>query len=303
LAAGLRLDEWGQLGGHRIERRISTGAVTLDSQPAARDGLLPSARLAARLALGETSFLRAAAYSGFRAPTLNELYRPFRVGNDVTKANSALVPERLYGAEVGAGGSLGAVTWSATGFYNRLADAVTNVTLASGPFTDPVEGFIPAGGTLLQRRNVGSVNAWGLEAEGSARLGRDLAARGAIDWTSARVDGGSVAPALTGLRPAETPQLTATWGVTWRPAARLQLTGDMRYESARFDDDQNRRRLAPGARFDARAQWRATPAASLFIAVDNLFDAANATGQTADRVTSYGPPRVVRVGFSISNRE
>jgi outer membrane receptor protein involved in Fe transport len=303
LAAGVRLDEWDQFDGHRIERRLSNGAVTLDSRPADQSGLLPSARLAARWALDETNFVRAAAYSGFRAPTLNELDRPFRVGNDVTKANSALVPERLYGAEVGVGGSPGAVSWSVTGFYNRLADAVTNVTLASGPFTDPVEGFIPAGGTLLQRRNIGSVNAWGVEAEGSARLGSDLTTRAAIDWTRARVDGGSAAPALTGLRPAETPQFTATWGVTWRPGPRLQLTGDMRYESARFDDDQNQRRLAPGASFDARAQWRATPAASLFIAVDNLFDAAIATGQTADHVTSYGPPRVVRVGFSISNRE
>ena len=34
-------------------------------------------------------------------PTLNELYRPFRVGNDATAANALLSPERLTGIEGG----------------------------------------------------------------------------------------------------------------------------------------------------------------------------------------------------------
>ena len=302
LVAGVRLDGWDAFDGHRLERRLATDAVTLDLHPPARGGLLPSGRLAARLELNSDSFLRAAAYSGFRAPTLNELYRPFRVGNDVTEANAALVPERLYGAEFGAGGAARGVSWSATAFYNRLADAVTNVTLASGPFTDPVEGFIPAGGTLLQRRNIGAVDAVGLEAQAHADLSAAFTAGAAIDWTYARVDGGAAAPALNGLRPAETPRASASADLTWRPASRLQITGALRYESARFDDDQNLRRLAPAASFDARIAWRLTPRDEVFIAADNLFSAAVATGQTANGVTSFGPPRVLRVGFSLSNR-
>ena len=39
--------------------------------------------------------------SGFRAPTLNELYRQFRVGALLTLANEALGPERLIGGELG----------------------------------------------------------------------------------------------------------------------------------------------------------------------------------------------------------
>ena len=38
---------------------------------------------------------------GFRAPTLNELYRQFRVGATLTLANNALGPERLVGGEAG----------------------------------------------------------------------------------------------------------------------------------------------------------------------------------------------------------
>ncbi|MGH7880469.1 MAG: hypothetical protein ACREQD_13370, partial [Candidatus Binataceae bacterium] len=78
----------------------------------------------------------------------------------------------LYGAEIGAGGLVAMIDWSATAFYNRLEDAVTNITLGFGPLFSPVAGFIPAGGVLLQRQNVGSVNAYGLEADASARLER-----------------------------------------------------------------------------------------------------------------------------------
>ena len=186
LTAGGRLDGWSTFDSHRLERNLITGRPTLDLRAPARGGVLPTARVGARVDVGVATWLRTAAYSGFRAPTLNELYRPFRVGNDVTEANSALVPERLYGVEVGVGGAPGGVTWSATAFYNRLDDPVTNVTLANGPITDPVAGFIPAGGVLLQRRNVGAVDAYGVEAENSTRLSDALTTAVALSWTHAR---------------------------------------------------------------------------------------------------------------------
>lgn len=300
LVADARVDGWETFDSHRIERDIATGATSLDLHPAARGGVMPSARLGARLDLTSETRLRAAAYSGFRIPTLNELYRPFRVGNNVTEANADLVPERLYGAEVGGDGAAGALRWSVTAFYNRLEDAVTNVTVGFGPFVDPVAGFIPAGGVLFQRRNVGAVDAWGVEADASARLGETLTGRAAIGWTHARVDGGSAAPQLTGLAPAETPRLSATGSLAWRAAPKLTLTADLRYESARFDDDLNLRRLGGAATLDARAAWRVNPATTLFVAAENLLDAAVATGQTANGITSYGPPRIIMAGFILS---
>src|SRR3546814_13435035 len=45
--------------------------------------------------------LRAAAYTGLRQPTLNELYRPFVVFPVVTQANANLENERLEGFEAG----------------------------------------------------------------------------------------------------------------------------------------------------------------------------------------------------------
>ena len=56
-----------------------------------------------KLSLGQAlkAFTSGAAYAGFRPPTLNELHRPFRVGNDVTEANAALRTEEVTSGEVG----------------------------------------------------------------------------------------------------------------------------------------------------------------------------------------------------------
>ncbi len=298
ITGGARLDGWGDLASRRLEFAVPGGAATVAQHPADQGGALPTARLAVRRDLGGDLYARAATYVGFRPATLNELDRPFRVGSDVTEANPTLKPEKLYGAEVGVGGNAAGVVWDATGFYNRLNDAVINATVRAGPFTDPVEGFIPAGGALFQRRNVDHIDAWGLEASARRDWGR-IGARLAADYTYARVDGGAVAPALTGLRPAETPRLTMTAGASWRPLARLTLLAEARYESARFDDDRNSRRLAPGGTADLRADVAVTRTVTVFAAAENLFDAAIQTGRTADNTVSYGPPRLILVGVTV----
>lgn len=295
LTGGARIDRWASFDASRHERNLATGAPTLDLTPADRDGLQPTARLAARRALGE-GYLRLAAYAGFRPPTLNELHRPFRVGNDVTEANADLEPEILKGLELGVGGE-GALRWNATLFANRLEGAVTNVTIGFGPGTFPVAGFIPAGGVLRQRQNAGDVDAWGLEADIAGDLGARFDWRVSGAWTTAKVDGGSAAPQLTGLRPAQTPRVAVTAEARWRPLERLTVTASARHEGARFDDDLNSRKLSAATALDLRADWRLSPAVEVYLAAENLTDAAVETAQTADGIESFDAPRTLRVGL------
>jgi outer membrane receptor protein involved in Fe transport len=290
LTGGVRIDRWSDSNGKRQEFNTATGALTLDNHPADRDGWQPTARAALRYDLGGEGYWRAAAYAGFRPPTLNELHRPFRVGNDVTEANPNLEPEKLYGLEAGLGGA----NWSLTLFGNRLEGAVTNVTIGFGPGTFPLAGFIPAGGVLRQRQNAGDIEAWGIEGEvrqdwsaGWARL--------AGGYTEARVDGGSSAPQLTGLRPAQTPRLTLSGEAGWRATDAVTLTAAVRYEGSRFDDDLNSRKLSAATTLDLRADWR-VGASTLYAALDNATDARVETAQTADGISSYDTPRTFRVG-------
>ncbi len=297
VTGGLRLDRWASFDGKRLERDLATGLPTLTLHPADADGLQPTARLGVRKDYG-TRFLRAAGYAGFRPPTLNELHRPFRVGNDVTEANAALEPEKLYGLEVGAGaGGWAETRGSATLVANRLEGAVTNVTVGFGPGVFPVAGFIPAGGVLRQRQNAGDIDALGLEAEVSGGAGSSFTWRVSGAWTRAEVDGGAAAPQLTGLRPAQTPAVSASAEAVWRPLAGLSLRTTLRYEGERFDDDLNQRRLSPAVTADLRAEWRATGRVALYAAVENLTDAAVETGQTADGIESFDAGRTVRFGL------
>jgi vitamin B12 transporter len=178
---------------------------------------------------------------------------------------------------------------------------VSNVTIGFGPgiFPDfPGAGFIPPGGVLRQRRNAGGINAWGIEAEIAREIGERLRLHLAAGYTSAEVDGGTDAPQLTGLRPAQTPELTITAAADWRPLDRLVFHAAVRYESARFDDDLNSRRLDPAAIVDLRADWRLTQAVTVYAAADNAFDAAVQTGLTADGIASYDAPRTLRAGLT-----
>ena len=298
VTGGARVDRWRSWDAERHEFVLATRVTTINSAAPDASGTVPTGRIGARYALSPEVWLRTAAYAGFRAPTLNELHRPFRVGNDITEANPSLTPEKLYGIEAGIGGDA-AFHWQTTVFYNQLDDPITNVTLGVGPgILLPIAGFIPAGGTLRQRQNAGEVDAWGVEGDASGEVGTALSWRTAFAYTHARVDGGARARQLTGLRPAQTPEWTLTAGLDWRATEHLSLDANLRYVTEAFDDDLNIRRLAPGAELNARAAWSLAPGQELYLAVDNLADAKITTGKTADFVSSYSEPRTFRIGFS-----
>lgn len=299
VSGGVRLDWWSASNGERIERLIVTGAPTLSLAPEDRDIWAPNARFGVRHDLGDT-FVRAAAYAGFRPPTLNELHRPFRVGNDITEANATLEPERLFGADVTFGDDEGDVVWNVGAFAVRLVDPITNVTLGVGPGTFPPGVFVPAGGVYRQRQNVGHIDALGLEADARGALGDALSWRAALSYTDAEVDGGDDAPQLTGLRPAQAPQWSATAGLAWRPWASGELSANAHYESARFDDDLNTRRLGEALSLDLRFEQNVTDQAGIFIALENAIDSKIETGATADSITLYGAPQALRFGLRVT---
>lgn len=299
VSGGVRLDWWQASEGQRLERLIATGVPTLNVEAEDREVWAPNARVGVRHDFG-THYARAAAYAGFRPPTLNELHRPFRVGNDVTEANTTLEPERLYGIDAAFGDDDGDVAWSVGVFAVRLVDPITNVTLGFGPGTFPPGVFVPAGGVYRQRLNAGHIDAIGVEADARGALSDVLSWRAALSYTDAEVDGGDDAPQITGLRPAQAPEWSATAGLAWRPWASGEFSADARYESARFDDDLNTRRLGEALTVDLRFEQNITPHAAAFIALDNALDAEIETGATADGVTLYGAPQAMRFGLKIT---
>jgi outer membrane cobalamin receptor len=291
---GARTDVYRAWNGSRTERLIATGAPTLEFLPDDSETVAPTARVGIRRRLGEFH-LRAAAYAGFRPPTLNELHRPFRVGNDVTEANAALEPERITGVDFGVGGEHGDWSWEAGVFATQLEDAIVNVTLGAGPGVFPPGVFVPAGGAYRQRQNAGVIAAAGVEADARGRLAEAIGWRAALNFTDAEFDGGP----LAGLRPAQTPEWSASAGLSWRATETATLSAAIIYESARFEDDLNSRELAAATALDLIAEQRLFSGVAVFVALDNALNAEVETAETADGVESFGPPRTFRVGVSM----
>lgn len=298
VTGGLRLDHWSASDGRRIERDLLTDDLVLEEQPADQSGEVISARLGVRRALSPEWSMRAAAYSAFRPATLNELHRPFRVGNDITEANAGLVPERLTGIEAGLARETDRLDLRVTVFATRVEDAIVNVTIGQGPGTFPRAGFVPAGGVLRERQNAGTIEAVGLELDAGFRASDALTLRAALSATDARVDGGSQAPQLTGLRPAQAPIWSATAGLDWTPAPDWSVSVDARWESRRFDDDLNNRVLDPALIVSARLERELSPGLTGWVEGVNLFDADVETAETGTGVVSYGPPRTLWIGLS-----
>ena len=295
LSGGARLDHWRISSGFLQERLLATGTALRDDIFGDRDGWLPTARAGLAIAADDRLTVRSAAYLGWRMATLNELFRPFRVGADATAANPLLKPERLAGAEAGIDYRTQRLDLSATLFFNRLSDGIANVTLGSGPGTFPGVGFVPAGGAFRQRQNVDAIETWGVESSIQVRLDAWSfhAAASLVDATVSAV--GPAAP-LSGLRPAQTPRIGLTGGIEWR-AGRRAASLMARQVGAQFEDDLNLRSLPSALTVDGMIAWPLTSDLQFVIRGTNLLNERVAAGISGNGTVERAAPRTVLAGL------
>ena len=157
LAAAIRIDGWQNRGGALAMTRGNGERTEMALADSSELQLDPRVGILGRL--NDELAIRASVYRAFRAPTLNELYRPFQVGTVLTAANEALGPETLWGGEAGPQVVVSGIVVRATGFYNRLEDAIGNVTLM-----EPLPS-----GAMRQRQNFGTARIAGVELDASWR--------------------------------------------------------------------------------------------------------------------------------------
>ena len=300
LNAGGRIDRWIISNGSLVERPFAGGAALTDSRFPNRGGTEATGRLGAAYATGAVT-LRAAAYRGWRLPTLNELYRPFRVGADATAANAALDPERMWGGEIGMDlRAASNLVVRATGYWNKLDGAIANVTIANGPGTFPGVGFVSAAGVYRVRRNLDAVEAKGVELDGRWSHG-PLSLTASYAYIDARVEASGISAPLDGLRPAQTARHQGSATAAWRRGdAGASLTG--RYAGPQFEDDQNTRTLAGAFTLDGTV---AVPVAGGLIAEArgvNLFDRQVEAGISGPGVVERATPRTLWLGFRYRRR-
>jgi outer membrane receptor protein involved in Fe transport len=294
-----RLDWWTIQDGRLLETTIATGAPVTALRFADRSGEELTGRAGVAVQAAEWLTLRTAAYRGWRLPTLNELYRPFRVGPDATAANALLNPERLTGVD--AGFTLKPVRGleiAVTGFWNRMEDTIANVTVAQGPGNFPGVGFVGVAGFYRQRQNLDALEVWGWEVDARLR-------RGAFGLTASwsHVDpvieaSGPAAP-LNGLAPAQTPrdQFSGTIDYTGQL---FTASATLRHIASQFEDDQNARALAAATMVDALLVVPIVKGVAIEGRVENLFDEEVQAALAGTGVIERALPRTFWVGARLN---
>ena len=300
LTGGGRIDGWWIENGRLQERLLTaTNFITYTNYPD-RHGSETTARGGVSWKPVEQVRLRAAGYLGWRLPTLNELYRPFRAGLDATAANSALSPERIKGIDGGIDWSpLPNVTFAATAFHNILDDAIGNITLGVGPGTFPQVGVVNAGGVFRQRGNLDAVRSNGLELEAHASSG-PWSVSGSYAYVDARIRASGTARALDGLRPAQTPRHQASATLAREIANGISASATVRYVADQFEDDQNSRVLRHATTLDLTAGVPVARGLMLQVRAENVTNALIPATLAADGTIERATPRTFWVGLRFS---
>ncbi|PYQ34923.1 MAG: hypothetical protein DMF55_08455 [Acidobacteria bacterium] len=283
IAAALRLDAWQNLDGRRSTRpsRDAASSVTRFDD---RDATAWSPRLSLAYRAASSWTLSASAYRSFRAPTLNELYRSFRVGNVETLANENLGPERLTGAEAGAAFFPGRVYARAVAFWMEVDDPVANVTLSTTPSL--VE---------RQRRNLGRIRSRGVEVDGETPVGREVQVTLGYLLVDSTVVSAPGSPDLVGRRTPQVARQQGSVGLRYEHRSALSAAVQARWVGKQFEDDQNQLPLGSYFTADLLVSRPVTRGLQAFVAAENVFDRRFDVGRTP--VPTVGPPRTFRGGL------
>lgn len=209
--------------------------------------------------------LRAAGYSAFRAPTLDNLYRSFSVPFGIFLPNAQLTPEKLWGFEGGFDVNWGPLSAQFTAYYQQVTDLITTRNL--GPTQLPPGFFF---GT--QNINAGKAIVQGLEAQVGWQIAPGWKADVNYTTVSSKIVENQYDPLSIGRQQAGIPtqQAAATLAYSdprgWRAMARFRWIGQS------WGDNDNTLPLDSFTVFDVSAGYSFNGRAEAFVNIQNLFN-------------------------------
>ncbi len=286
LSVNARYDNWRDSSASSVSRNLTTGAITPRFFPArSLDAFSP--RLSLIYRPDESLSLRVSAYRAFRAPTLNELYRGFRVGDTQTNPNEKLVAERLTGGEAGMNWTPSSrVNARVTGYWTEIINPVSNFTLSVTPAL-----------ITRERRNLGRTRSRGVEAEADFNISSSWRISAGYLFADAKVRRAPQDVRLEGLLIPQVPRNQFTLQTVYSNPRQITAAIQFRASGKQFDDDQNRLPLGSFAVIDVMVARPLTRYLEVFVAAQNLLDERYSVGRTP--LETLGMPRMVRGGVRL----
>jgi outer membrane receptor protein involved in Fe transport len=291
-----RVDRWRNYDAHNLETTLPAGTPAPGNRPslADREDTVVSPRAALMYHLTNRVSAWGSISSGFRAPTLNELYRQFRVGTVLTLANESLGPERLVGGELGLNLAITPdLTVRSVWFDNRVKNPVSNVTIATTPTQ-----------TTQQRQNLGRTRIWGVQTDAEYRLAEMWRLSGGYLYNQGKVREYAANPTLVGKFLPQVPEHRGSIRVAYTDPRFVTLSVGGQFLGRQFDDDQNVR-VVPGFTepgLPNYAIWDFTASRAFGRTVEAFFGVQNVSNEeyfVGTLPTTIGSPRLVTGGVRL----
>ena len=293
---GARIDDWNNFNASSLCTPVAGTCPSPSMLFPSRSDVAFSPRFSVLRPLSQNVSLTGSIYRAFRAPTLNELYRSFRVANVLTTNNPYLNAERLTGAEAGLNVTAleRKLEVRGTFFWSDIVDPVQNVTI--DPTANPV---------LRQKQNLGRIRSRGVELDGVVHVNRHIQVSAGYAFTDATVVDYTVPPgevSLLGKNVAQVPQNVFTWEARYWNPSRIMLSLQGRFVGNQFDDDQNNYPLGSFYTMDLQIGRNVTRNLEVFAAAENLtnerYKVANTPTATGS-LFNIGPPLLYRIGIRL----
>jgi outer membrane receptor protein involved in Fe transport len=234
----------------------------------------------------EHAVFYASAYRSFRAPTLNELYRSFRVGNVQTLANPFLRAEHLSGGEGGVRATLlrDRLTLYGVAFWGFVTDPVANVTGTKTPQL-----------IVRMRENLGRLQAPGVQAGINFTVTERIWLSCAYQFTDSTVSSFPANILLVGNQIPLVPKNEFVFQGTWAAPKKIRVAIQGRAASNEFDDDQNLLPLGSYFVLSATVSRPLPKGFDVFFQGENLTNSQYEIGRTP--VVTLGQPILARIGI------
>jgi outer membrane receptor protein involved in Fe transport len=218
---------------------------------------------------------------------MNELYRTFQVGQEITQANSQLQSERATGWEVGStyaspGNNVAA---SATYFWTQINRPVSSVLVSK------------TGTTLTNRRqNLGQIVSQGTELHLDIRPSHPISGAFEYQYAHAVVTQFSTQPSLIGNWIPEVPHQSFTAQIRAQRVRLGEITVAARASGRAYDDSANQYPLDAFFQLDLFARHDFGRHLTASVALNNLTDQRPQIARTP--LLNLGSPFVAQGGLA-----